>query len=115
MAVAFVLQSYVTQTHIHFTAAIEQALAADVSQSVSTGARHVSTWFGDRDRQPAKEDPARCPICQEILYAGYYVAPTAAVFLPPNLAVSTIAIVEGERAFVSAYSHNWQGRAPPAV
>lgn len=93
---AFAFQSYVLQTHIH--------IAGD-SRPAAHGVHH--------GKAPLGEDPSNCPICQEILHAGQFVAPTAQVFLPPFAAVSTILLVDATSPVVVALSHNWQGRAPP--
>ena len=110
--VAFTLQNFLTQTHIHFTPAIERALAStDLSKSVSTGARR-----DDRDKYPANGNPANCPICQEMLYAGNYVTPSAAA-APPTLTAS-LSVPAGLRHIrppSASASHSWQGRGPPLV
>ena len=96
---AFAFQTYVVQTHIHFTPA---ALAQLTGKSDS-----------HHDRWPANDDPANCPICQELLHSGQFVTPSAQFLLPPTLAVSTIALVDEALPFVFAPSHSWHGRAPP--
>jgi hypothetical protein len=98
---AFVLQSFVIQTHIHFT-------PAELAQLTGKSDSHHDHW-------PANDDPANCPICQELLHSGQFVTPAAQFLLPPTLAVSTIAVVDEALPFVFAPSHNWQGRAPPRI
>ncbi len=108
MLLAFALQGYVVQTHIHFApgaAALLDAVAA--SHGVKGAAQD------HHDKYPPADDPANCPICQEILHSGQFVTPSAAALLPPSLAASTIAIVDVELPFVLALSHSWRGRAPP--
>ena len=95
---AFAFQSYVIQTHIHF--APTTALASD----------HQS---GHHDKVPANDDPANCPICQEILHSGQFITPAAQFLLLPAFAVSTITIVDRALPHIFAPSHNWRGRAPP--
>ena len=58
---AFALQSYTVQTHIHFSAKLVASLnhAADADQSKTPAADHN----GD-PAKPAKGDPANCPICR---------------------------------------------------
>lgn len=97
---AFAFQSYVVQTHIHFAPASLAQLG-----SAPAGGHH--------DRWPANDDPANCPICQELLHSGQFVTPSAQFLLPPTLAVSTIALVDQALPFVFAPSHIWHGRAPP--
>lgn len=106
--VAFVIQSFLVQTHIHFTPEALARLAAHNTHAVTDDPAH-------HDKYPANEDPANCPICQEILHSGQFVAPAAQVYLPPALAVSTIVIVDGALPFIVALSHSWRGRAPPRL
>src|SRR5271168_5531407 len=87
---AFAFQSYVVQTHIHFA----PATAIADTQGAS----------GHHDKFPANDDPANCPICQEILHSGQFITPSTAALLPPSLAASTIAIVDVELSFVFALS-----------
>jgi len=101
--VAFALQTYIVQTHIHFAPAALSQLAGG----------HEAVPQGSHDKYPANDDPANCPICQEILHSGQYLTPSAAALLLPTLAVSTIAMVDKALPHLSAPSHSWRGRAPP--
>jgi hypothetical protein len=101
--VAFTLQGYVFQTHIHF---------AHETEAISTGVAQATTG-SHHGKLPPSDDPDNCPLCQEILHSGQFVAPTAAALVAPSAAVSTIAIVDAELPFVLALSHSWRGRAPP--
>ena len=100
---AFALQSYVFQTHIHthFPPATASADAHGTS--------------GHHDKYPANDDPANCPLCQEILHSGQFITPAVQFLLPPALAVSTIAVVDQALPHIFALSHSWRGRAPPHV
>lgn len=107
---AFALQSYVTQTHIHHASSVSFGLTFDAQaakQNVSTPQPH--------DKYPANEDPSNCPICQEMLHAGQFVTPTALAVLAPALAVSFVALVIQSIIIARAVSHDWRGRAPPIV
>ncbi|HEV2562006.1 MAG TPA: hypothetical protein VGT78_07675 [Rhizomicrobium sp.] len=103
---AFALQSYVTQTHIH---------GAFVSSDVAKISKQVAgkTPSEPGDKYPANDDPANCPICQEILHAGQYVAPGAIVFALPAETVAIIPVRLAIPIIVKAVSHGWRGRAPP--
>jgi len=96
--ITFALQSYVTQTHIHFDSAESDVIAA----------AHVPPG-----KLPSKETPANCPICQEIAMAGHYVTPGAVILAPPPQAVSIVPMEIAVRFIVDAVSHDWRGRAPP--
>jgi len=116
MLVAFALQSYVTQTHIHFAGHVVTGgfmFPREGTRAPSDSALGAAQDQGDHDKYPPGDDPANCPICQEILYAGHYVAPAAVASLLPSVAVSTIEIVETALPRALAPSHNWQGRGPP--
>ena len=98
--ITFALQSYVTQTHIHFEFAEAKGIAAAVPHAPP-------------GKHPFKETPANCPICQEIAMAGHYVTPGAAVLALPSQSVSIVPLEIGVRFIVEAVSHDWHGRAPP--
>jgi hypothetical protein len=101
---AFTLQTYVIQTHIHGAAPTGIAkLALDKS-----AAREQRP-----DKLPTGNDPANCPICQEILHTGFFVTPSAAVLPLPAVAVSIAPTVIDIKAAVEAHSHSWKSRAPP--
>jgi hypothetical protein len=99
---AFGLQSYITQTHIH--------LAPDSFASI---AKLNASKQQQPDKFPANGDPANCPICQEIAHTGQFVTPSAAVVLLPSVAVSIIRIVADIPAIAQDASHAWRSRAPP--
>lgn len=103
---AFALQSYATQTHIH---------GAFVSSDVVKISKQVAgkTPNEPRDKYPANDDPANCPICQEIMHAGQYVTPSAIVFALPAETIAVIPISLDAPLIVKAVSHGWRGRAPP--
>jgi len=114
MLVAFALQSYVTQTHIHFAGhVVTGGFTFPGEGSKTVKALGTAQDQDDHDKYPPGDDPANCPICQEILYAGHYVAPAAVAVLLPMLAIRTIARVDAELPFVSSVSHIWQVRGPP--
>lgn len=101
MFLAFLLQGYATQTHIH----IEKS-AVSSTQLKSGGAPA-------HDNYPGNDDPANCPICQQIMQAGQFVAPAWLMPLLVLMTVSIIAIVEVVRPRYDAVSHNWRSRGPP--
>ncbi len=105
---AFTVQSYLTQTHIHIPPAI--ALAGDIGAKAP-----VSEPAKDsKDRYPANQDPANCPICQEIMHAGQLVMPVMLLVLPSAVAFAFPVFIETVTHF-RAPSHIWQGRAPPVL
>jgi hypothetical protein len=98
---AFAQQSYLTQTHIHFS---------DISALRGGETALGTTGHG---KLPPADDPSHCPLCQEILLAGAYVAPAAILIPPPAPPVFRVAVPRHTIAFVGAASHDWRGRAPP--
>ena len=101
---AFGLQGYIAQTHIH--------LKPDTFSSY-TKLNHQTGKQDPSDKFPANGDPANCPICQEIAHTGQFVTPAAAVLLLPAVAVSIMQIVADIPVAAQRPSHTWRSRAPP--
>jgi hypothetical protein len=98
---AFTFQCILVQSHVHGPHA-----APSSDHAVKISAPHLPAG-------PDNDDPANCPLCQEMLHAGVYVTP-APILLSLPFAITTIAVpapVLLLRLF--APSHAWQGRAPP--
>lgn len=113
----FVLDGYATQTHIHVNPPVSGAYTAvqgSFAASVHTNSAKA-TRQATRDRYPPGDDPANCPICQQILHHGSFISPSAIAALPPALAVSIIAVVLDALIVQSPVSHSWHGRAPPLL
>ena len=110
---AFGLQSHVTQTHIHFSAASDARAAAGFEKPGNLAAAKFDS--SHKQNVPAKDDPANCPICQQMAVAGAFVTPAASTLALPTLD-GTFAPPSGAvHLATSQSSHNWQGRAPPVV
>ena len=104
LLLAFTLQSYITQTHIHHTS---PATPAIVGAAVSNGA-------ASHGASPADHEAAACPFCQAIVVAGAFFTPAPLILGPPsNLAVMDILrpIVVGLATTPAGFS--WRSRAPP--
>jgi hypothetical protein len=107
---AFALQSYTVQTHIHFSAKLVASLnhAAAADQSKTPVANHK-----DNPAKPAKGDPANCPICQAMANAGAYITPAPVLLSLPAIVLPVeIAFIARPAVFRPLW-HAWQGRAPP--
>jgi hypothetical protein len=101
MFLALVIQGYATQTHFHK----EGTSTASIVLKAGGSPTH--------DNLPANDDPARCPICQQITHAGQYVAPA---WLLPFLVLAAFSTIEITTAVLPHYdtvSHSWRGRGPP--
>jgi hypothetical protein len=103
---AFTLQTYVTQTHIHGMARINSAAAP---LAFDKNAAHEQ----QPGKLPPSDDPANCPICQEILHTGFYVTPSATALLLPTVAAFIAPTVVDIKTIAQASSHSWKSRAPP--
>jgi hypothetical protein len=106
MLLAFLLQSYATQTHIHSLP--DMAAKSGAAQTAPTSGQTGH----DKKNSPTDDNPDNCPLCQ-LLYGGQYVAPDTLVFFLPMVAVSTIEIALGVTPHYDTVSHSWRGRAPP--
>ena len=107
VALAFLLQSWAVQTHIH-------PVAGGAVAGIAKSAMPVAAGNHDKSNAPANDDPDNCPLCQAF-YAGQYVAPAALVFFLPMAAVSIIEIALGVTPHYDSVSHSWHGRGPPRV
>jgi hypothetical protein len=110
---AFAFQSYVTQTHIHFPheAAVDIFASADQNRALNDQApgKH------NPDKYPPNDDPANCPICQEVMHTGAFVMPDFVALLLPSQPISIVPIVIALPAAIETVSHAWQSRAPPRI
>jgi hypothetical protein len=106
---AFTCQSYLTQTHIH----IWLAPSTDAPLAADSGSKSLAGSTLPKDKYPADQDPANCPICQEMVHAGQVIVPVAAAIVLPALTTLGLVVVAEAARHFNAPSHNWQGRAPP--
>ena len=107
-ALAFFLQSFVTQTHIH-------APPSSAAKTVALVSPDDLGKTGKRDRFPANDDPANCPLCQELVHAGHYVTPAFALLVQPSERIAHVVPTAEPAAADSAISHAWRSRAPPTA
>lgn len=109
--IAFALQSYIVQTHIHFEGNSDFGFAA--AKNLAPQANDVSAQTRNHSPSVPKDDPAHCPICQEFLHAGQYLTPTPVIALLITSVAVPIAIVREIAIPSNPVSHDWHGRAPP--
>lgn len=102
MVLTIAVQGYFTQTHIHPQNLAGSSIAQKLNDS---SPRHHNV--------PVDDSPANCPLCQQFLHNGQFVAPAALVFFLPTLAISTIEIAMLAARRFDAVSHSWLSRAPP--
>jgi Protein of unknown function (DUF2946) len=95
LLVAFTLQSFVTQVHVH-------------------GATwSVAAHQQKPDKQPTGDDQSGCPICQVIAHSSHFIAPSVAVPAPLATAMFFFVAAQDSAAISQATSHDWRSRAPP--
>jgi hypothetical protein len=102
LVLVLVFQGYATQSHIH---------KQDIS-AASIALKANGTAPGHKNA-PTNDDPANCPICQQFMHAGQYVAPAWLTPLLLILAISTVEITTVDIPHFDTVSHNWRGRGPP--
>lgn len=109
LLLAFALQSFAVQTHIHVAPRYSSSLAGWVNGTASapTAVRR------DLPAVPRDGDVFHCPLCQAVLSGGDYLVPVAAyLFLPHVYFVRSSA--PGTVVFADIrFSHAWHSRAPP--
>jgi hypothetical protein len=97
---SFFFQSLAVQTHIH--PQLSQTAAKAAQQGTSAPA-------------PVKsQDPMdQCRLCQELVHAGHFVAPSAVAAFASLSLVTAIFAVLPSRPSQSATAFSWNSRAPP--
>jgi hypothetical protein len=101
--VAFVSQSFVTQTHLHFDGSARPLeFAGRTAGAADLRADHFT---------PAP--PINCAICQEIAHAGAYLVPPDDVLHVPAPLSEWCAVIQSVVLRLQQRSHPWHSRAPP--
>jgi len=110
---AFSLQSYIAQTHIHTPGTTDPGISALVSSHGPVSADVKKQ--GDHKKIPANDDSANCPLCQAVLHAGAFLTPALLVLLMPDAraAIGPVLVVVPHRE--GAPSHAWHSRGPPQL
>jgi hypothetical protein len=100
---AFTLQSFVTQTHIH--GVFGGTVGAAAGKTLGKSSPHSNA--------PARDSSRECQFCQAITHAGVFSAPAApSLILPFTLIVTEAPSFLGAVIFVIS-PHPWDSRAPP--
>lgn len=100
---AFLLQSFLTATHVHNPVAASGTVAFEQDASKQPAHR----------RAPA--DPAiSCTLCHAVAQSGHYLAPDAALLVPPAAVAAWLFAPVFLASAMARPSHDWQSRAPPA-
>jgi hypothetical protein len=103
LLLAFTLQSYVTQTHIH--GAAQGVGGAAIVKLLSKAPAHGNS--------PSENSSTDCPYCQAIVHAGAFFMPVTPVPIPLAVWSERIAPSIMASNVDSASAHDWHSRAPP--
>lgn len=100
LLLAFTLQSFITQTHLHGAIAHHESSATAASAVAHKNA-------------PAENSAADCPFCQAIIHAGAFYAPsTQALVVPLSWSATAVRFFIG-KSVAGFPPHRWYSRAPP--
>jgi hypothetical protein len=99
---AFALQSYIAQTHIH-----------DAWQAAGGIVRLAVPQSAQPGGAPLDHGRADCPFCQAVTHLGAALASPALPLILPFAWIETTAIVFTARSDSLSAAHHWKSRAPP--
>ena len=97
---SFFLQGLAVQTHVH------QQFPPSIAKTVDAG----TSAPVPKDQNPMDQ----CRLCQELVHAGNFVAPSSAVAVASLSFVAAIFAALVSPKTLSATTFTWQSRAPPA-
>jgi len=103
---AIVLQSFIVQTHIHNPQSAASSSLAKSAEGDASGTTH--------SKFPVSDDTANCRLCQELGYAGRFVAPSSTLLIVPVIVAWLLIVFLHSATIPSARSYVWRSRAPPA-
>jgi len=99
---AFALQSFVAQTHIH---------------PLVRGPQSVTAAHGISAPAPIKnktsQDDLSCPACQAAALVGLGIGPTGLLLFLPGVSHSVAPLAEQVLAIPQSPAHVWRSRGPP--
>ena len=114
--IAILIQGLLVQTHIpdpQTRAGAQSASAAAYLVDVGQADLVETTRAAGGIPSPPDNDPALCPLCQEISLSGQFLHDNVLMFSLPHLASHRFATFAETVAFARFASHIWHGRAPP--
>jgi len=97
VVIAFSLQSYIAQTHIHDAAT----------------ALHETSSGSHDNKSPIGNNPMDCPFCQAVAHGGTFFLSATTPLLLSAAWIELPAPVLSLRATFDAVAHSWKSRAPP--
>jgi hypothetical protein len=96
----FFLQGLAVQTHVH---------PLDATPAAKLVASHAAPVTPSKSQEPIDQ----CRLCQELVHAGSFITPSAALLASPLAQVQAIPLVLLPPRAQSAPAFAWQSRAPP--
>lgn len=112
---AVLFQSYATQTHIHFSRGSGVPVSIALKVLPGGGGAKAGSQSGDHDKYPGNDDPANCPLCQDAVHSGAFIAPAALAIWSPLTFVVLKWFAPADRHHLAPPSHDWRGRGPPTL
>jgi hypothetical protein len=101
LALAFALQSFVTQTHIHGVGSVGETSIAKMLKGPAP------------NPSPLDSSDNACAFCQAIAHSGAFFAPVAPIVLPPSTWTMPALLPVVVSVSFNVLAHSWQSRAPP--
>jgi hypothetical protein len=114
--IAILIQGLLVQTHIHdrgTPVSVQSAPGAAFLVRVGQIDLVEAIRTTGQIPNPLENDPAFCPLCQEISYSGQFLHDNVLTFSLPHLVSHRFAAFAETNAFARVASHIWHGRAPP--
>jgi hypothetical protein len=103
--VAFLLQSFVAQTHIH----PRPAAVSNITQIANKAVHHAPALPGNSD------EAANCPLCQAITHASAYFPPTALDMLVQYGQNAHLPVIAARDMRADYRGYREQQRGPPSL
>jgi hypothetical protein len=114
---AIALQSFVVQTHIHDPRAASMFPLTQVPLPDAAGVTKISPDDGtttSHGKFSSGDDTSNCRLCQELIHAGRFIAPSSAVLAVPLILSFWLIVLAHSSIVSSAGAYIWRSRAPPA-
>ena len=102
---AFLLQSFIAQTHIHSG----PGPVSNITQIANKAVHHAPVLPGNSD------EAANCPLCQAIAHASAYVPPAALAMLVQYSRNASSPVTAARDMRADYHGHRKQQRGPPSV
>jgi hypothetical protein len=102
---AFLLQSFIAQTHIH----ARPGAVSNITQIANKAVHHAPALPGNSD------DAASCPLCQAVTHASTYFPPTVLDILVRYSQNASLPIITARDMRADYRGYREQQRGPPSL